>query len=58
MRVCVQMYDERPMSASIPTRVTCTVAETPIQVKGASVTPQYVTLFSECRIACSHNWNW
>nr|GMD20745.1 elongation factor P-like [Ipomoea batatas] len=41
MRVCVQLYDERPMSASIPTRVTCTVAETPIQVKGASVTPQY-----------------
>ncbi|CAH9094556.1 unnamed protein product [Cuscuta europaea] len=41
MKVSVQLYDERPMSASIPSRVTCTVAEAQIQVKGASVTPQY-----------------
>ncbi|RAL39942.1 hypothetical protein DM860_008082 [Cuscuta australis] len=41
MKVSVQMYDERPMSASIPTRVTCTISEAPVHVKGASVTPQY-----------------
>lgn len=41
MKVSVQMYDEKPMLASIPTRVTCTISEAPVHVKGASVTPQY-----------------
>ncbi|XP_075095810.1 uncharacterized protein LOC107788318 isoform X1 [Nicotiana tabacum] len=40
MKVSVQMYDGRAMSASIPTRVTCTVAESEIPMR-ASATPQY-----------------
>lgn len=27
MKVTIELFDERPMSASLPTRVTCTVAE-------------------------------
>lgn len=41
MKVNVQLYNERAMSASIPTRVTCTVAESEIPMR-ASATPQYV----------------
>ncbi|CAI9108174.1 OLC1v1007720C1 [Oldenlandia corymbosa var. corymbosa] len=41
MTVKLQMYDNQPMSASIPTKVTCTVAEAQVPVKGSSVTPQY-----------------
>ncbi|TMW98411.1 hypothetical protein EJD97_004097, partial [Solanum chilense] len=40
MKVNVQLYNERAMSASIPTRVTCTVAESEIPMR-ASATPQY-----------------
>ncbi|XP_016579342.1 elongation factor P isoform X2 [Capsicum annuum] len=40
MEVHVQLYDERAMSASIPKRVTCTVAESEIPMR-ASATPQY-----------------
>lgn len=45
MKVSVQMYDGRAMSASIPTRVTCTVAESEIPMR-ASATPQYVSISS------------
>ncbi|GAB4856139.1 hypothetical protein Ancab_024779 [Ancistrocladus abbreviatus] len=41
MKVTVQYYDERPMSASVPQRVTCTVVEAQTPMKGVSVTPQY-----------------
>ncbi|KAL3379991.1 hypothetical protein AABB24_000564 [Solanum stoloniferum] len=40
MKVNVQLYNERATSASIPTRVTCTVAESEIPMR-ASATPQY-----------------
>ncbi|KAL3828864.1 hypothetical protein ACJIZ3_017666 [Penstemon smallii] len=35
MNVKVQMYDERPVSASVPSRVTCKVAEASDAVKGS-----------------------
>ncbi|KAK6163780.1 hypothetical protein DH2020_000644 [Rehmannia glutinosa] len=38
MEVTVQLYDERPLSASIPHRVTCTVAEAAEALKGSSKT--------------------
>lgn len=41
MKVTLQMYDGKPMSASIPTRVTCTVAEAKSHIKGLTATPQY-----------------
>ncbi|XP_059281742.1 uncharacterized protein LOC132035475 isoform X3 [Lycium ferocissimum] len=40
MNVNVQLYDGRAMSASIPTRATCTVAESEMPMR-ASATPQY-----------------
>ncbi|PIN06433.1 hypothetical protein CDL12_21018 [Handroanthus impetiginosus] len=39
MKVTVQLYDERPMSVSIPNRVTCTVAEAAQALKGSGPTP-------------------
>lgn len=41
MKVYLQLYDGRPMSASVPKRVTCTVAEAQAHVKGITATPQY-----------------
>ncbi|PIA53973.1 hypothetical protein AQUCO_00900504v1 [Aquilegia coerulea] len=41
MKVTLQMYDGKIMSASIPTRVTCTVSEAKSHVKGLTATPQY-----------------
>ncbi|GMH07445.1 hypothetical protein Nepgr_009285 [Nepenthes gracilis] len=41
MKVSVQYYDGRPMSASVPQRVTCIVVEAQTPMKGVSVTPQY-----------------
>ncbi|KAK4380247.1 hypothetical protein RND71_002109 [Anisodus tanguticus] len=40
MNVSVQLYDGRAMSASIPTRATCTVVESEMPMR-ASATPQY-----------------
>ncbi|KAL9252224.1 Elongation factor P 1-like protein [Drosera capensis] len=40
-QVTVQYYDERPMSASVPQRVTCTVMEAQTPMKGLSATQQY-----------------
>ncbi|KAL1809564.1 hypothetical protein DCAR_0729114 [Daucus carota subsp. sativus] len=39
MSVTVEMYDDKPMSASVPPRVTCTVVETPAPVRGIGATP-------------------
>ncbi|CAI9768664.1 unnamed protein product [Fraxinus pennsylvanica] len=41
MKVTVQLYDERPMSASVPQRVTCTVMEAAEPIKGIGATPHY-----------------
>ncbi|KAL9263530.1 Elongation factor P-like protein [Drosera capensis] len=41
MKVTVQYYDERLMSASVPQRVTCTVMEAQTPMKGLSATQQY-----------------
>ncbi|KAF2323856.1 hypothetical protein GH714_001579 [Hevea brasiliensis] len=41
MKVTLQLYDERPLSGSIPKHVTCTIKETPPPVKGLSATPRY-----------------
>ncbi|KAF6155159.1 hypothetical protein GIB67_019685 [Kingdonia uniflora] len=41
MEVTMQFYDGKAMSASVPPRVTCTVAEAKSHVKGLSVAPQY-----------------
>ncbi|RYR28267.1 hypothetical protein Ahy_B01g052384 isoform A [Arachis hypogaea] len=38
MKVKVQFFDEKPLSASVPKRVTCTVKE------GIAATPRYMTL--------------
>lgn len=39
MEVTVQLYDERPLSASIPDRVTCTVVDAAEALKGRGPTP-------------------
>ncbi|KAK6936993.1 Translation elongation factor P/YeiP, central [Dillenia turbinata] len=41
MTVHLQCYDEKPMSASVPKRVTCKVAEAQTPMKGITATPQY-----------------
>ncbi|XP_027072767.1 uncharacterized protein [Coffea arabica] len=41
MKVKLQLYDEKPMSVSIPPKVTCTVAEAQVPIKGSTATPQY-----------------
>lgn len=40
MSVTVQYYDGRPMSASVPQRVTCTVVEAQPNTKGLTAAPQ------------------
>ncbi|XP_021850916.1 uncharacterized protein [Spinacia oleracea] len=40
MTVKVQYYDGRPMSTTVPYRVTCTVVEAQAPMKGLSVNPQ------------------
>ncbi|KAF8396006.1 hypothetical protein HHK36_017617 [Tetracentron sinense] len=39
MIVTLQLYDGKPMSASVPQRVTCTVAEAQTPMKGITATP-------------------
>ncbi|KAF5735696.1 Elongation factor P (EF-P) family protein [Tripterygium wilfordii] len=41
MKVRLLLYDDRPLSGSIPKHVTCTVKETQPHVKGISATPRY-----------------
>ncbi|KAL5980801.1 hypothetical protein ACLOJK_028711 [Asimina triloba] len=40
MKVTLQTYDGKPMSASVPSRVTCAVAEAQPPTKGITATPQ------------------
>ncbi|KAF9596576.1 hypothetical protein IFM89_012307 [Coptis chinensis] len=47
MKVSVQFYDGKPMSASVPTRVTCTVAEAKSHMKGLTAAPQYKKVLLE-----------
>ncbi|XP_050205333.1 uncharacterized protein LOC126655268 isoform X2 [Mercurialis annua] len=41
MRVKLQLYDEKPLSGSIPKQVTCTIKETQAPMKGLTATPRY-----------------
>lgn len=41
MKVTVQYYDGKPMSASVPQRVTCTVVDAQPNTKGLTAAPQY-----------------
>ncbi|XWS11554.1 hypothetical protein CRYUN_Cryun37aG0008200 [Craigia yunnanensis] len=41
MKVTLQLYDGRPLIASVPKRVTCTIKETQTPMKGVSATPRY-----------------
>uniref|UniRef100_A0A0D9W0D6 Translation elongation factor P/YeiP central domain-containing protein n=1 Tax=Leersia perrieri TaxID=77586 RepID=A0A0D9W0D6_9ORYZ len=41
MKVTLQYFDGRPMSASVPARVTCTVVEAQPHSKGITAQPQY-----------------
>ncbi|TVU44504.1 hypothetical protein EJB05_03948, partial [Eragrostis curvula] len=41
MKVTLQYFDGRPMSASVPQRVTCTVVEAQPNTKGLTAQPQY-----------------
>ncbi|KAL5708581.1 hypothetical protein ACHQM5_019363 [Ranunculus cassubicifolius] len=41
MKVTLQTYDGKVMSASVPNRVTCTVVEAKSHIKGLTATPQY-----------------
>ncbi|XP_052194399.1 uncharacterized protein LOC127802562 isoform X2 [Diospyros lotus] len=41
MTVTVQLYDGKPMSASVPQRVTCKVVEAQVPMKGIAATPHY-----------------
>ncbi|KAI3905612.1 hypothetical protein MKX01_036521, partial [Papaver californicum] len=41
MKVSLQLYDGKVMSATIPPQVTCTVAEAKGNMKGLTATPQY-----------------
>lgn len=40
MKVTLQYFDGRPMSASVPQRVTCTVVEAQPNTKGLTAQPQ------------------
>ncbi|EYU39266.1 hypothetical protein MIMGU_mgv1a019461mg, partial [Erythranthe guttata] len=50
MEVTVQLYDDKPLSASIPNRVTCTVTEAADAVKGSGPTPYKKVLLENGRI--------
>ncbi|EEF27623.1 Elongation factor P, putative [Ricinus communis] len=41
MQVKLQLYDEAPLSGSIPKQVTCTIKETQPPMKGLTATPRY-----------------
>ncbi|PPS07623.1 hypothetical protein GOBAR_AA12996 [Gossypium barbadense] len=41
MKVTLELYDGRPLTASVPKRVTCTIKETQTPMKGVSATPRY-----------------
>ncbi|KAK4758140.1 hypothetical protein SAY87_019441 [Trapa incisa] len=41
MKVTLRLFDDKPLSGSVPKRVICTVKETPPPLKGVSATPVY-----------------
>lgn len=43
MKVSLQLYDGKPLSASIPKRATCIIKEVHANVLGQTVTPRYAT---------------
>lgn len=45
MKVSLQLYDGRPLTASVPKRVTCVIKETQSPMKGVSATPRYVLYY-------------
>lgn len=47
MQVTVSFHEGRPLSASVPTRVTCTVAQAEPSFRGQSVSAQYKKLILE-----------
>lgn len=42
MKVMVQLFNDNPLSASVPKRVTCVVKEAQPPMKGIAATPKYV----------------
>lgn len=46
MKVTLRLFDDKPLSGSIPKRVICTVKDTPPPLKGVSATPAYVQSLS------------
>lgn len=41
MKVSLELFDGRPLSASLPKRVTCAIKEIHASTKGPTVTPRY-----------------
>ncbi|KAJ0020226.1 hypothetical protein Pint_31429 [Pistacia integerrima] len=41
MKVSLELFDGRPLSARMPKRVTCTIKEIHVSTKGPTVTPRY-----------------
>lgn len=50
MKVQLQLYDGRPLSGSIPKRVTCTIKEIYSSKLGPTVTPRYVETTGKCSL--------
>lgn len=46
MKVQLQLYDGRALSASLPKHVTCTIEETQLPMKGLTSAPRYVFFFN------------
>ncbi|CAL1373155.1 unnamed protein product [Linum trigynum] len=42
LKVKLQLYDDRPLSGSVPKQVACSIKETLANMKGTTVTPRYV----------------
>ncbi|XP_044505421.1 elongation factor P isoform X2 [Mangifera indica] len=47
MKVSLELFDGRPLSASLPKRVTCAIKEIHASTKGPAVTPRYVLMVSK-----------
>lgn len=43
MKVMVQLFNDTPLSATVPKRVTCVVNEAQPPMKGIAATPKYVS---------------
>ncbi|PPD77546.1 hypothetical protein GOBAR_DD25520 [Gossypium barbadense] len=59
MKVTLQLYDGRPLTASVPKRVTCTIKETQTPMKGVSATPRYkkALLDNGVTVQVSQTWS-